>query len=173
MTFRKSLAQLQKWCAQSGGKPLPGLLDGRNVFQSRSIHTEAEMRVIEERLGCSLPDSYRTFMGTIGASSLFCTHVNGGGPIFYRPEEVIRASADAEVESDDGFVNRFCFVGEHRSMGDLMGFLTSRPGPRNFDVFCHEYPFEEYVSISDEINSWRTFDEWLVHAVETKGIESI
>jgi hypothetical protein len=132
MTFAQALAQLQKWCAQSRGEPLPGLPDGRSVFQSRSIHTESEMHGIEEHLGCSLPESYREFMATIGASSLFCAHVNGGGPIFYGPDEVIRASVDAAFADEGGSVNRFCFVGEHRSMGDFMGFLISRPGPRNF-----------------------------------------
>ena len=58
-------------------------------------------------------------------------------------------------------------------MGDFMGFLISRPGPRNFDVFCHEYPFDEYVAVSDEINMWRTFEAWLIHAVVTQGVESI
>jgi hypothetical protein len=173
MTFAKALAQLQQWCAESHGEPLPGLPDGRGVFESRSIHTEDELNTIEERLRCTLPQSYRQFMKTIGASSLFCTHVTGGGPIFYRPDEILHASANASFEDENGSVNRFCFVGEHRSMGDFMGFLISRPGPRNFDVFCHEYPFEEYVSVSNEINSWRTFDEWLIHAVETEGVESI
>jgi hypothetical protein len=58
-------------------------------------------------------------------------------------------------------------------MGDFMGFLVSRPGPMNFDVFCHEYPFEEYVAVSDEIKTWRTFESWLIHAVETRGEETI
>ncbi len=173
MNFERALAQLQQWCADSRGEPLPGLPEGGNVFESRSIHTEAELNAIEERLQCSLPESYRQFMRTIGASSLFCTHVNGGGPILYRPDEILRASAGASYQDEDGSVHRFCFVGEHRSMGDFMGFLISRPGPRNFDVFCHEYPFEEYVSVSNELDSWRTFDEWLIHAVETQGVEDI
>ncbi len=173
MNFAQSLAQLKQWCAQSHGEPLPGLPEGRGVFESRFIYTDNDLKVVESRLGFSLPDSYRQFMKTVGASSLFCTHVNGGGPIFYEPEEIIRTSMEASFEDENGKVHRFCFVGEHRSMGDLMGFLITRPGPRNFDVFCHEYPFEEYVSVSDEINSWRTFEEWLVHAVETQGVESI
>jgi len=148
MNFTKALSQLQLWCAQSRGEPLPGHPDGRSVFESRSIHTETELNAIEEHLQCSLPDSYRQFMRTIGASSLFCTHKNGGGPIFYRPDEILRISTDALFDSEDGTINRFCFVGEHRSMGDLMGFLISRPGPRNFDVFCHEfcYPISWMIS---------------------------
>ena len=58
-------------------------------------------------------------------------------------------------------------------MGDFMGFLVTRTGNDNFDVFCHEYPFEEYVAVSDEINSWRSFESWLIRCVDTKGEDSI
>lgn len=173
MNFAQALVQLQQWCSQSCGEPLSSLPEGRAVFESRFVYTDDDLNVVESKLGFSFPESYRQFMRTIGSSSLFCTHVNGGGPIFYQPKEIIQASTDASFENEDGQVNRFCFVGEHRSMGDLMGFLISRPGPKNFDVFCHEYPIEEYASVSDEITSWRTFEEWLIHAVETQGVESI
>ncbi len=45
--------------------------------------------------------------------------------------------------------------------------LIRREGESNFDVFCHEYPFEEYVAVSDEIESWRTFEDWLIRCVES------
>jgi len=131
------------------------------------------LREVEKRLGGSLPESYRRFMAIIGASSLFSWSPHGGGPRFYRPDEVVEASLGAVVERDDGGQDRFCFVGEHRLMGDYVGFLLSRPGPKNFDVFCHEYPLEEYVAVSDEIKSWRTFEGWLINAVETRGEETI
>ena len=70
-------------------------------------------------------------------------------------------------------MERFCFVGEHRSMGDMMGFCLSRPGPANFDVYCHEYPFEEYTAISDEIKSWREFGPYIVRVVESHGRDSL
>jgi len=112
-------------------------------------------------------------MGTVGASSLFSWSPHGGGPCFYDPDEVILSSRDAKVFRNDGGIDRYCFVGEHRLMGDRMGFLISRSEPKNFDVFCHEYPMEEYAEVSDEIKSWRTFEEWLIRAVETCGRKTI
>lgn len=173
MDFNEALAQLRLWCDQSQGIPIESLPEGRGVFESRSTHTEAEIRKIEECLECTLPGSYHQFMATIGASSLFFSNKYGGGPYFYSPAEVMRVSEAAVLQCDDGTYQRFCFLGEHRSMGDWMGFLISRPGPNNFDVFCHEYSFEEYVAVSDELKSWRSFEEWLIHAVETEGVESI
>lgn len=58
-------------------------------------------------------------------------------------------------------------------MGDWMGFCTTRNDQRNYDVFCHEYPIDEYAETSDELNSWRTFEEWMMKAIETKGQETL
>jgi hypothetical protein len=71
------------------------------------------------------------------------------------------------------YVERFCFVGEHRCMGDMMGFCIDHAGPHNFDIFCHEYPFEEYVSVSNEINSWREFGPYVAGVVSRFGNESL
>ena len=46
-------------------------------------------------------------------------------------------------------------------MGELMGFCIDRSGPRNFDLSCHEYPFGEYVAVSNEIDSWREFEPYI------------
>jgi hypothetical protein len=43
----------------------------------------------------------------------------------------------------------------------------------NFDVFCHEYPPAEYAAVSDENSSWRTFDDWLVQAVDRHGRDTL
>jgi hypothetical protein len=173
MDIHQAIDQLRQWCDRSNGTPIEIAPGQTAVFLTRSVHDANSVRMIEDRLGCSLPDSYRLFMATIGASSLFSWSPHGGGPRFYNPEEVIEASIAVATQQDVGRSERFCFVGEHRLMGDLMGFLVSRSGPKNFDVYCHEYPVEEYAGISDEIRSWRTFEEWLIHAVETYGVESI
>jgi hypothetical protein len=163
MELSEALLQLKAWCDQSAGQPIVMLPERTAVFESRSAHGEEAIREVEKRLACSLPDSYRRFMATIGASSLFSWSPHGGGPRFYRPDEIREASLGAAVKRADGGEDRFCFVGEHRLMGDFMGFLISRLGPKNFDVFCHEYPLDEYVAVSDEIKSWRTFEAWLIH----------
>jgi hypothetical protein len=174
MDFPQALAQLREWCDRSAGNPIE-LASGRSaIFHSRPIHDAGSLREVEDLLGCSLPESYFQFMSVIGASSLFSWLPYGGGLQLYAAEEVIAATlAVIASESNEAMTDRFCFVGEHRSMGDLMGFAVSRAGPRNFDVFCHEYPLEEYVATSDKLKSWRTFDEWLIHAVDTLGENSL
>jgi len=143
-----ALNQLRAWCDQSAGQPIE-MCPGRTaVFESRSVRGEEAQREVEARLGGSLPESYRQFMATIGASTLFGWSPRGGGPRFYDPLQVVERSLGAVVERDGGGADRFCFVGEHRPMGDLTGFLVSRPGQMNFDVFCREYPLEEYVAVS-------------------------
>jgi hypothetical protein len=173
MDFQQALAQLREWCDRSAGTPIEIVPGRRAVFLSRSTHNPDSVRKLEDCLGCSLPQSYFQFMSVIGESLLFSGSPYGGGPRFYNPEKVVETTFDVASGGIDGLTDRFCFVGEHHSMGDLMGFLVSRAGPRNFDVFCHEYPLEEYVAVSDELKSWRTFDEWLIRAVETLGEESI
>ena len=173
MDLQQALEKLREWCDQSAGTPIE-IAPGRHaVFDSRSIHDAGSLRMVEDRLGCSLPESYVRFMSVIGASLLFSWSPYGGGVRFYNPEEVVETTIGVASEGIEGLTDRFCFVGEHRSMGDLMGFLVSRDGPRNFDVFCHEYPLEEYVAVSDELKKWRTFEEWLIRAVSTLGQESL
>jgi hypothetical protein len=108
-------------------------------------------------------------MAAIGESALFAWSRIGGGLHFYHPEQVIETSLALAVENGDSGSERFCFVGEHRLMGDFMGFAINRPGPKNFDVFCHDYPLEKYAAVSDEIKSWRSFEEWIIHVVQSRG----
>lgn len=70
-------------------------------------------------------------------------------------------------------VERFCFVGKHRMMGDMMGFCSDRTSPRNFDIYCHDYPFEEDVAISNEIESWREFEPYITGVVSRFGEDSL
>ena len=173
MELDTALEQIRTWCDESKGTKIE-LLPGEDaVFESRSLHSSQELSAVEKAIEFTFPDSYRRFMNTIGASSLFSLSTYGGGPRFYTPEEVIKASEGATYRDDEGQVHRFCFVGEHLCMGDFMGFLTSKPDSRNFDVFCHEYPFEEYVAVSNEIDSWRTFEQWLIRSVESRGEDTL
>ena len=170
MELAEALTQLRVWCDRSRGEEIeiaPGIW---KVFESHGTHSDAAVREIEAALGFVLPQAYYEFMAIVGESSLFGWSRFGGGPHFYHPQQVIEVSREwAEVESE---VERFCFIGEHRSMGDLMGFCIDRPDP-NFDIFCHEYPPEEYVSVSDEIKSWREFGRYIVGVVATFGKDTL
>jgi hypothetical protein len=168
MILTEALTQLRVWCDASGGEPIE-IAPGRQVvFLSSNTFSAPDICRIEDQVGCALPDGYRLFLGAIGRSALFSSSRIGGGLHFYDPDRVIEVSLSSNAGNEEHVRERFCFIGEHRLMGDFMGFCINRPGPKNFDVFCHEYPLEEYSAISDEISSWRSFEEWLVHVVESR-----
>lgn len=172
--YSLAVQTLADWCERSGGTAIE-FVEGRRaaVFKSRSIHSLEEIRAVEKQLGFAFPTSHVNFITKLGACTLFSDTRFGGGPRFYSPDEVVAASDGAVCKDADGMEHRFCFVGEHRLMGDFMGFLMSRDGDENFDVFCHEYPFEEYVAVSDELGSWRTFENWVLRAVESCGDDTL
>ena len=171
MTLEEALAQLRAWCDRSQGELIeiaPGITGS---FQSRGTYGEADIAEVEAELRFALPPAYRAFMATVGESSLFGWSPSGGHWYFYNPRQVIEVSRASEETLPD--VERFCFIGEHRMMGDLMGFCIDRPGPKNFDIYCHEYPVEEYVAISDEIGSWREFGPDVAGVVSRFGQDSL
>lgn len=173
MEIDEAIDQLRRWCEASVGTPIEIAEDIVVTFESTLRYSDAAIQEIESELNCSLPESYKKFMLVVGESSLFTTPKYGGGINFYQPKEVIRSSIHIWDEEEEAGTDRFCFIGERMSMGDYIGFVVSRPGPKNFDVFCHEYPSQEYANVSDELKSWRTFDEWLIHAVTCKGKDTL
>lgn len=171
MTIGEALTQLRAWCDRSRGEQIeiaPGITGS---FQSRGTYDESAVRKIEEETGFKLPLAYFEFMAAIGESSLFGWSPSGGHWFFYPPQQVINVSKAWATAKPQ--VERFCFVGEHRCMGDMMGFCIDRPGPSNFDIYCHEYPFEEYVAISNEIKSWREFGAYVAGVVSRFGQDSL
>jgi len=170
MELAAALAQLRTWCDQSCGEPIEIAPGVSRAFQSRGTFSESSVRQIETQLGIALPSAYFEFMATVGESTLFGWSASGAGPFFYHPQQVIEVSREWAVAEPE--VERFCFVGEHRSMGDMMGFCIDRPDP-NFDIYCHEYPPEEYVGVSDELKSWREFGAYIVGLVASFGRDTL
>ncbi|MBS0263834.1 MAG: SMI1/KNR4 family protein [Planctomycetes bacterium] len=171
MKLPNALAQLRAWCDLSRNTPIeiePGVF---RYFETRGVYDETAMKEIEIELDFTLPAAYREFMATVGESSLFGWQPGGGGLHFFNPPQVVKVSREW-AEAAPG-VELFCFVGAHMAMGDIMGFCIDRRGPNNFDVFCHEYPFEEYVAVSDEIKSWRDFGKYISGVVSRYGRESL
>ena len=171
MTIAEALAQLRDWCDRSQGERIEIAPGVSGSFQSRGTYGEEAIAEIEAESNFVLPPEYRAFMAAVGESSLFGWSPSGGHWYFYNPRQVIEVSRAAEEARPD--MERFCFVGEHRMMGDLMGFCIDRPGPKNFDVYCHEYPFEEYVPVSDEIDSRRDFGYYVAGVVSRFGEDSL
>lgn len=171
MILTEALTQLRDWCDRSRGAVIEIAPGVSRSFQSVATFGEAAVSEIETELGCVLPQAYYEFMAVVGESALFGWSPHGGGPHFYHPQQVVGASMEWAASQPE--VERFCFVGEHRSMGDMMGFCLDRPDPANFDIYCHEYLFEEYTSTSDEIKSWREFGMYIVRLVASHGKESL
>jgi len=174
MQVTDAIDQLERWCLDSSGAPIE-IAPGRILaFASHAIFDDEAINLMERRLNFVLPASYRRFMSSVGQSIVFRDPRSGsGGMYFFSPEEAITASLGIWNEEEENGPDAFCLIGWHRSMGDYFGFVVNRTESRNFDVFCHEYPPSDYVKISTEIRSWRTFDEWIVRAVETYGEETL
>jgi hypothetical protein len=171
VTLAKALTQLRTWCDHSRGEPIeiaPGITGS---FQSRAKFSATAVQEIEVALGFEPPAAYYEFMAVVGESSLFGWSPAGGHWYFYHPRQVIEVSQEWAAAQPG--VERFCFIGEHRCMGDMMGFCIDRPAPANFDIYCHEYPFEEYTAISDKIKSWREFGPYVAGVVSRFGRDSL
>lgn len=155
--------------------------DGREEHLSVGLQfniqaiTKAELEAIKHFTKNLLPESYYYFLSEIGAGQFF---INEGFPCFeiYTLAELQASQCFIQQEIDTAeevVLDEFMMIGSHCAMGDWMGFCTSNKAIHNFDVFCHEYPIESYVEVSDELISWRTFDEWLITAIETKGQKTL
>ncbi|UHO38359.1 SMI1/KNR4 family protein [Chryseobacterium capnotolerans] len=135
--------------------------------------SNAEIDEIKAFTQYLLPDSYYHFLAEIGSGQFL---IGEYLPCFeiYNLKQLQEYNAHVQQEIEAAEINdHFIMIGSHCSMGDWMGFCTTRKDERNYDVFCHEYPIDEYTEVSDELNSWRTFEEWVIKAVETKGKETL
>ncbi|WP_160139064.1 SMI1/KNR4 family protein [Chryseobacterium sp. c4a] len=153
--------------------------DGQQIVESELLKftiqtlSREEIEEIKAFTQYLLPESYYHFLSEIGSGQFL---IGEYLPCFelYNLAELKEYNAHVQQEIEDAEINdQFIMIGLHCSMGDWMGFCTTRKDERNYDVFCHEYPIDEYTEVSDELNSWRTFEEWVIKAVETKGKETL
>ncbi|WP_347217339.1 SMI1/KNR4 family protein [Chryseobacterium sp.] len=180
--FITALQLLKEWISQN--EVLRETIEwenGQQIVESERLKFNVQpidTREVEEIKAFTqhlLPESYYHFLAEIGSGQFLtgeylpCFEIYNLAELKEHNAQVRQEIEDAEEEVNDHFI----MIGSHCSMGDWMGFCTSRRGERNYDVFCHEYPIDEYAEISDELNSWRTFEEWVIKAVETKGQETL
>ncbi|MBP2617255.1 SMI1/KNR4 family protein [Chryseobacterium jejuense] len=154
--------------------------DGQQIIESESLkfniqpisHIEVEeIKAFTQHL---LPESYYHFLAEIGSGQFLIGKYLPCFEIYNLTQlQEHNAHVQQEIEEAEEINDHFIMIGSHCSMGDWMGFCTTRNDKRNYDVYCHEYPIGEYVETSDELNSWRTFEEWVIKAVETKGKETL
>jgi hypothetical protein len=174
MTFDQAIEQLKKWIAESCGAAIQIGNDVCCEFHQLQIYTDEEITAAENELDWQFPTEFRTFMKEIGKSCLFNDPQFGLGIDIYSLDQIIQTYEELKnMDEEEPITDRFCMIGSSNSMGDYIGFTINREGPKNFDVYCHEYPVFEYVNVSTEIMSWRTFQSWLIKVVETLGEEII
>lgn len=169
MTFEEAIAQLRTWCDLSMNRPIPIGVDSRLAFSCRPVEDDEEIRHIEHDLEWPLPKAYARLLRSVGSGKLFINKY-GLGVHLYAPSQVLEMSEgiwESWEQERATSHDRFCIIGHHNGLGDAFGFVISRPGPRNFDVFCHEYPPFEYASVSDGLDSWKTLDQWIIRLVES------
>lgn len=155
--------------------------NGEEMIESESLKFNVQsisgkkLEEIKSYTQYLLPESYYHFLSEIGSGQFL---IGEYLPCFeiYNLAELTENNTNVqkEIESVGEEVSAdFIMIGMHCSMGDWMGFCTTKNDKKNYDVFCHEYPIDEYVEISDELKSWRTFEEWFIKAIETKGEETL
>lgn len=120
----------------------------------------------------TLPESYYYFLQEIGTGSFFFSDYIGGFEL-YNLTQLQEYNALFQQEMEEPIEENFIIIGAHLAMGDWMGFCITKHDDRNFDVYSHDYPIAEYRATSDELKSWRTFEEWIIIGIETKGKETL
>lgn len=180
--FINALQILKEWISKDGViLETSQWEDGQEITESEVLKfnvepvSDKELEEIKAVTQHTLPESYYHFLAEIGSGQFFTADYIPGFKFYNLAElEENRVYIQQEMEdAEEGINDNFIMVGLHCSMGDWMGFCTTRKDEKNYDVFCHEYPVDEYAETSDELNSWRTFEEWMINAIGTKGRETL
>ena len=160
--YQRALHTLQHWITSDAAQ---------QRFVVRALN-EAELADIMEATDMRLPAAYYAFIRQIGVGEFFLQYPRQGLFCLYGAAELRQAQhllaehlADEDIHMEDEYV----MVGVHQSMGDWMGFNLQRRDERNFDVYDHAAPVDEYA----EIANWRTFEAWVLAVVASNGVESL
>jgi SMI1 / KNR4 family (SUKH-1) len=171
--FIESLKQLKKWCANKNTNEIKSEILNFDISQI----SDEDINKIKTYTEQKLPESYYSFLKEIGIGRLFYdTTYRGGGIEIFDLDALIENNKIilSEIESEnEPTKEQFIMIGIHHAMGDWFGFDVSKVGISNFDVFCHEYPIYEYGETSDELKSWRSFEDWVINLVASKGENSL
>lgn len=177
--FKEAIKTLQNWIESNEviletkkWKDREEILELEHLKFSVQTLAFEEVEAIKAFTNNLLPDSYYHFLKEIGSGEFFVGEYSTSFEL-YSLAQLQEYNTLFQQEIEEPIEDEFMIIGSHLSMGDWMGFCTSKTDEKNFDVYCHEYPIEEYVETSDELNSWRTFEEWIIKAVQTKGRESL
>lgn len=144
------------------------------TFQIQNISTE-ELQAIKNLTNNQLEDSYYYFLQEIGSGYFFIDEYTTQFELYNLAQlKTHNAMVQQEIEEEDEATKESYFmIGSHLSMGDWIGFCTTKQDTNNFDIYCHEYPIYNYTETSDELKSWRRFEDWIIRVVKTKGEKSL
>ena len=176
--FLQAVEQLKEWIA-AGFAELTRQQMRKGVmhsstemlrFRVKSL-SEAELQDISQFCPDPLPPTYFHFLREVGCGEFFIDEFRAAFDIF-GPEELQQAAnhiTQEIAEEDEPTSDSFFMIGVHNSMGDWMGFCTSRTEPDNYEVFNHEVPIYCYA----EDAFWKNFEDWVIAAVKSKGQETL
>ena len=176
--FLQAVEQLKEWIA-AGSAELTRQQMRKGVmhsstemlrFRVKSL-SEAQLQYIRQLSSAPLPPAYFHFLREVGCGEFFIDEFRAAFDIFGLDELRQAASHIAQeiAEEDEPTEDSFFMIGVHNSMGDWMGFCTSRTEPDNYDVFNHEVPIYCYA----EDAFWKNFEDWVIAAVKSKGQETL
>ena len=176
--FLQAVEQLKQWIA-AGSVDLTrqqvrqGVIHSSTEtlrFRVKSL-SEAERQDISQLCPEPLPPAYFHFLREVGCGEFFIDEFRAAFDIFGLDELRQAASHIAQeiAEEDEPTVDSFFMIGVHNSMGDWMGFCTSRTEADNYEVFNHEVPIYCYA----EDAFWKNFEDWVIGAVKSKGQETL
>ena len=176
--FLQAVEQLKQWIA-AGSVDLTrqqmrqGVIHSSTEtlrFRVKSL-SEAELQDISQLCPEPLPPAYFHFLREVGCGELFSDEVRAALDMVGSEELQQAASHITQeiAEEDEPTVDSFFMIGVHNSMGDWMGFCTSRKEADNYEVFNHEVPIYCYA----EDAFWKSFEDWVIASVKSKGQETL
>lgn len=176
--FLQAVEQLKQWIA-AGSVELTRQQMRKGVMHSSTETlcfrvkplSEAELQDISQLCPEPLPAAYMHLLREVGCGEFFIDEFRAAFDIFGIEELQQAASHIAQeiAEEDEPTEDSFFMIGVHNSMGDWMGFCTSRTEPDNYEVFNHEVPIYCYA----EDAFWKNFEDWVIAAVKSKGQETL
>ena len=176
--FLEAVEQLKQWIATGlvelvHHQMRKGLMHSSTEtlrFRTRAL-SDAEIQAIQALSQNLLPPAYFHFLREVGCGEFFIDEFRAVFDIFGIKELQQAASHIAQeiAEEDEPTKDSFFMIGVHNSMGDWMGFCTSREEADNYEVFNHEVPIYCYA----EDAFWKNFEDWVIAAVKSKGQETL
>jgi hypothetical protein len=168
MKFEKACQVLSGWINQSKGEMVLLPSGEEYSFKLLKRYNEAEIEKFEENSSLILPESYKYFLTTVGASKCFMSKY-GTGFIFHELDSLSQHSSKVFLELEDPFPQLLLII-SLTGRGDEGGFEMNRKTNENFSVFSHEEDPEEWSSDTD---TWCSFESWLSKLVDSEGEDDL